>query len=62
MATKVLTKGKQVRVAGKTHVGGLGFWAGATLKKTTLYIIKGQKSNTAIFTRRPPERVADKFL
>ena len=43
MATKVLTKGKQGRAAGKTPVGRLGFWAGAILKENNTTYYQGPK-------------------
>ena len=43
MATKVLTKGKQGRAAGKTPDGGLGFWAGAILKENNTTYHQGPK-------------------
>jgi N-acetylneuraminic acid mutarotase len=62
MVTTVITIGKQNKVVGKMSASRVGLCAGATIKENnTIYIIKGQKSNPALCTRRYPGRVAEVF-
>ena len=62
MVITAITKGKQNKVVGKMSASRVGLYAGATIKENnTIYIIKGQKSNPALCTRRFPGRVAEVF-
>ena len=62
MALEELTKGKQDKEVGTMSAARVGLCADVTIKENnTIYIIKGQKSNPALCTRRYPGRVAEVF-
>ena len=62
MVTTAITKGKQNKVVGKMSAIRVSLCVDVTIKENnTIYIIKGQKSNPALCTRRFPGRVAEVF-